>query len=96
MAPANAHYAIGLFFWNAGRLLGVIVIMRSAMQGPLLDRKRNDCGNFTRNFQTALGRLRLSEREHTVRVALEQFMRRVSITNLRFQRNRIVAAAPGA
>src|SRR2546430_1817909 len=33
IAPVKGRYALGLFFWNAGRLLGVIVIMRSAKQG---------------------------------------------------------------
>jgi len=33
-------------------------------------------------FQTALGRLRSLEREHTVRVALEQFMRRVPLPTI--------------
>src|SRR5437764_7469684 len=34
MAPVDGRYAVGLFFWNAGRLLGVIAVMRSAKQGP--------------------------------------------------------------
>jgi DNA-binding CsgD family transcriptional regulator len=77
MAPLNGRYAIGLFFWKAGRLLAVIVVMRSAKQGPLSRLEMKRVRQLYTQFQTALGRLRSSERDHTVRVALEQFMRRV-------------------
>src|SRR6266568_3640184 len=77
MAPVNGRHAIGLFFWNAGRLLGVIVIMRSATQGPASRSETKRLRQLYTQFQTALGRLRSSGREHTVRVTLEQFMRRV-------------------
>lgn len=82
MAPVNARYAIGLFFWSAGRLLGVIVIMRSAKQGPLSRPEMKRLRQLYAQFQTALGRLPPSEREHTVRVALEQFMRRVPLPTI--------------
>jgi len=82
MAPVNGRYAIGLFFWNAGRLLGVIVIMRSAEQGPLSRLEMKRIRQLYAQFQTALGRLRSLEREHTVRVALEQFMRRVPLPTI--------------
>jgi DNA-binding CsgD family transcriptional regulator len=79
MTPLNGRYAIGLFFWNAGRLLAVIVVMRSAKQGPLSRSEMKRVRQLYTQFQTALGRLRSSERDHTVRVALEQFMRRVPL-----------------
>jgi DNA-binding CsgD family transcriptional regulator len=82
MAPVNGRYAIGLFFWNAGRLLGAIVIMRSAKQGPLSRAEVKRVRQLYTQFQTALGRLRSLEREHTVRVALEQFMRRVPLPTI--------------
>src|SRR6266568_2949631 len=82
MAPVNGRYAIGLFFWNAGRLLGVIVIMRSAKQGPLSRSEMKRIRQLYTQFQTALGRLRSLEREHTGRVALEQFMRRVPLPTI--------------
>ena len=82
MAPVNGRYAIGLFFWNAGRLLGVIVIMRSAKQGPTSRSEMKRVRELYTQFQTALGRLRSSEREHTVRTALEQFMRRVPLPTI--------------
>jgi hypothetical protein len=79
MAPVNGRYAIGLFFWNAGRLLGVIVIMRSAKQGPTSRSETKRLRQLYMQFQTALGRLRSSERDHTIRVTFEQFMRRVPL-----------------
>src|SRR6266404_4592510 len=82
MAPVNGRYAIGLFFWNAGRLLGVIVIMRSAKQGPASRLEMKRLRQLYMQFQTALGRLGSSEREHTIRVALEQFMRRVPLPTI--------------
>jgi DNA-binding CsgD family transcriptional regulator len=82
MAPVNGRYAIGLFFWNAGRLLGVIVIMRSAKQGPPSRSETKRLRQLYMQFQTALGRLRSSEREHAVRVTLERFMRRVPLPTI--------------
>lgn len=82
MAPVNGRYAIGLFFWNVGRLLSVIVIMRSAKQGPLSRSEMKRIWQLYVQFQTALGRLRSLEREHTERVALEQFMRRVPLPTI--------------
>ncbi len=82
MAPVNGRYAIGLFFWNAGRLLGVIVIMRSVKQGAFSQGEMKSIRQLYTQFQTALGRLRSSEREHTVRVTLEQFMRRVPLPTI--------------
>ena len=82
MAPANGRSAIGLLFWNAGRLLGVIIIMRSAKQGPFSKSEMKRLRQLYTQFRTALGRLRSSEREHTVRVTFEQFMRRVPLPTI--------------
>jgi len=79
MAPVHGRHAVGLFFWNAGRLLGVIVIMRSAKQGPTSRSETKRLRQLYMQFQTALGRLRSSERDHTIRVTFEQFMRRVPL-----------------
>jgi DNA-binding CsgD family transcriptional regulator len=82
MAPVNGRYAIGLFFWKARRLLGVIIIMRSTKQGPFSRLEMKRIRQLYTQFQTAFGRLRSSEREHTVRVTLEQFMRRVPLPTI--------------
>jgi DNA-binding CsgD family transcriptional regulator len=82
MAPVNGRHAIGLFFWNAGRLLGVLVVMRSTKQGALSQAEMKLIHQLYTQFQTALDRLRRLEREHTVRVALEQFIRRVPLPTI--------------
>jgi DNA-binding CsgD family transcriptional regulator len=82
MAPVNAQHAAGLFFWNTGRLLGVIVVMRTIKQGTFSWAEMKLIRQLYAQFQTALARLRSLEREHTVRVALEQFMRRVPLPTI--------------
>ena len=82
MAPVNGRYAVGLFFWHAGRLLGVIIIMRSPKHGPFSQSEMKRVRQLYTQFQTALDRLRSLEREHTGRVALEQFMRRVPLPTI--------------
>jgi DNA-binding CsgD family transcriptional regulator len=79
MAPMNGQCAIGLFFWDVGRLLAVIIVVRSAQQGELSPPEMRLIRQLHTQFQTALGRLRSLERERTVRVAFEQFMRRVPL-----------------
>jgi len=79
MAPVNGRYATGLFFWNAGRLLAVIVIMRNAAQGPFTQVEMKLLRQLYPQFRTALERLRSLEHEHAVRVTFEQFMRRVPL-----------------
>src|SRR5207245_8808673 len=82
MAPVNGRYAIGLFFWRAGRLLSVILLMRSAEQGALSHTELKLVRQLYAHFQTALGRLRSLEREHNVRLTLQQFMRRVPLPTI--------------
>src|SRR5438477_5149200 len=79
MAPVNGRYAIGLLFWNGGRLLGVIVIMRSTKQGSFSQTDRKLLRQLYTQFQTALDRLRSIEREHTERLAFQEFLRRVPL-----------------
>ena len=79
MAPVNGQCAIGLFFWNVRRLLAVIVVVPSAQEGELSPTEMRLIRQLHTQFQTALGRLRSLEREHAVRVAFEQFMRRVPL-----------------
>jgi DNA-binding CsgD family transcriptional regulator len=82
MAPVNGQYAIGLFFWNARRLLGVIVIMRNAKQGAFSQLEMKLIRQLYAQFRTVLDRLRSLERERVVRVAFEKFMRRVPLPTI--------------
>jgi DNA-binding CsgD family transcriptional regulator len=82
MAPLNARHAVGLFFWKAKRLLGVIVLMRSAKQGALSQSEMKVIRQLYSQFQTALDRLHALEREHTERVAFQEFLRRVPLPTI--------------
>jgi len=79
MLPINGRCAIGLFFWDARRLLAAIIVVRSAQQGELSPREMTLISHLHAQFQTALGRLLLLERERAERVAFEQFIRRVPL-----------------
>src|SRR5213083_1394926 len=79
MLPTNGQWAIGLFFWGVRRLLAAIVVVRSMQQGEPSRSQIRLIRRLHAQFQTALGRLRLLERERAERVAFEQFMRRVPL-----------------
>src|SRR5438477_2130087 len=79
IVPINGRCAIGLFFWESRRLLAAIIVVRSVQQGELSRCEMRLVRHLHPQFQTALGRLRLLERERAERVALEQFMRRVPL-----------------
>lgn len=79
MMPINGRCAIGLFFWDVRRLLAAIIVVRSVQQGELSRCEMRLVRHLHLQFQTALGRLRLLERERAERVAFEQFMRRVPL-----------------
>src|SRR6266480_4933455 len=79
MLPTNGQWAIGLFFWGVRRLLAAIVVVRSIQQGEPSRSQIRLIRRLHAQFQTALGRLRLLERERAERVAFEQFMRRVPL-----------------
>jgi len=75
MAPQKCLYALGLFFWSGQRLIGVIVIMRTAEQGDLDQTEMKLLQHLYPHFQTALRRLGSLEREHSARAAFEEFLR---------------------
>jgi DNA-binding CsgD family transcriptional regulator len=79
MMPINGRCAIGLFFWDVRRLLAAIIVVRSVQQGDLSRGEMRLVRHLHPQFQTALGRLRLLERERAKRLAFEQFMRRVPL-----------------
>ena len=82
MVPLNGRCAIGLFFWDVGRLLAAIIFVRNVQQGQLSSGGVRVIRHLHAQFQTALHRLLSRSRERAVRVALEQFMRRVPLPTL--------------
>ena len=82
MEPQKQRYAIGLFFWRGQRLICVIVIMRTARQGEVNPRQTKLLRQLYPQFQTALHRLGSLEREHSTRIALGEFLRRLPLPTI--------------
>jgi DNA-binding CsgD family transcriptional regulator len=87
LVPINGRYAIGLFFWGIRRLLAAIIVVRNVQQGELSPCEMRVIRHLHAQFQTALRGLRSRERERTVRVAFEQFVRRVPLPTALLQWN---------
>jgi DNA-binding CsgD family transcriptional regulator len=82
MAPQKRSHAIGLFFWQRQRLLAIIVIMRTAKQGDFTPVQAKLLRRLYPQFETALRRLRLLERERAARTALEGFLSRLPLPTM--------------
>src|SRR5207248_7405389 len=79
IGPLNARCAIGLFFWETRRLIAAIIVVPSEQQGELSPGEMRVIRHLHAQFQTAIRRLHSRSRERVVRVALEQFMRRLPL-----------------
>src|SRR5207249_5560820 len=77
MAPQKCAQGLGLLFWKKQRLICVIAIMRTATQGDFSPAEMNLIQQLYPQFLTALRRLRLLEREHSLRMDLEDFLSRL-------------------
>ena len=82
MAPRKRSHTMGLFFWQRQRLLGIIVIMRTAKQGGFTSGQTKLLRRLYLQFETALRRLRLLERERAARTALESFLSRLPLPTM--------------
>jgi DNA-binding CsgD family transcriptional regulator len=87
MAPQKCIYACGLFFWNSPTVACVIMIMRTEKQGDFSEEGLNVLRHLHPQFQTALRRLRAVEREHSARLALEEFLSRLPLPTMLLQWN---------
>jgi hypothetical protein len=82
MAPQRCAYGVCLFFWKSQRLICVIAIMRKATQGDLSPAEMNLIRQLYPQFLTALCRLRSLEREHSLRMDLEDFLSRLPLPTI--------------
>ncbi len=82
MAPQKCAHGLGLLFWKKQRLICVIAIMRKATQGDLSRAEMNLLQQLYPQFLTALRRLRLLEREHSLRMDLEDFLSRLPMPTI--------------
>jgi DNA-binding CsgD family transcriptional regulator len=87
MVPSACEYATGLFFWRGRRLIGVIIIMRTAKQGDLTERQLELLRYLYPQFQTVFHRLRSLEHEHSARMAFEESLRRLPLPTILLQWN---------
>ena len=82
MAPQKCAHGVGLSFWKGQRLICVIAIMRTATQGDLSPAEMKLLRQLYPQFLTALYRLRSLEREHSLRMAFEEFLSRLPLPTI--------------
>jgi DNA-binding CsgD family transcriptional regulator len=82
MAPQKCAHGVCLLFWKDQRLICVIAIMRTAAQGDLLPAEMKLLQHLYPQFLTALCRLRSLEREHSLRMDLEEFLSRLPLPTI--------------
>src|SRR5213594_3509784 len=82
MAPQRCRHGVVLFFWRSQRLICVIAIMRTATQGDLSPAEMKLLQHLYPQFLTALCRLRSLEREHSLRMDLEEFLSRLPLPTI--------------
>src|SRR5947199_2007598 len=82
MAPRKCAHGVGLFFWKDQRLICVIAVMRIATQGDLSLAEMKLLQQLYPQFLTALCRLRSLEREHSLRMDLEEFLSRLPMPTI--------------
>src|SRR6266704_1768349 len=82
MASQKCAHGVCLFFWKDQRLICVIAIMRTATQGDLSPAETNLLQQLYPQFLTALRRLMSLEREHSLRVDLEDFLSRLPMPTI--------------
>jgi DNA-binding CsgD family transcriptional regulator len=82
MASQKCAHGVGLPFWKDERLICVIAIMRTATQGDLSPAEMKLLQQLYPQFLTALCRLRSLEREHSLRMDLEEFLSRLPLPTI--------------
>src|SRR5216117_1882168 len=82
MAPQRCAHGVGLFFWKGQRLVCVIAIMRTATQGDLSPAEMKLLRQLYPQVLTALLRLGSLEREHSARMAFEEFLNRLPMPTI--------------
>src|SRR5437773_10106060 len=82
MAPHTCAHGVCLLFWKDQSLICVIAIMRTATQGDLSPAEMKLLQQLYPQFLTALCRLRSLEREHSLRMDLEEFLSRLPMPTI--------------
>jgi DNA-binding CsgD family transcriptional regulator len=87
LVPRKCADGFCLFFWKRQRLICGIAIMRLARQGDFSPAEVKLLRELYPQFMAALCRLRALEREHSVRMDLEEFLRRLPLPTIILQWN---------
>jgi DNA-binding CsgD family transcriptional regulator len=82
MARQKCAHGVCLLFWKDQRRICVIAIMRTATQGDLSPAEVKLLQHLYPQFRTALCRLRSLEREHSLRMDLEEFLSRLPLPTI--------------
>jgi hypothetical protein len=82
MVPQKCAHGVCLSFWKDQRIICVIAIMRTATQGDLSLAEMKLLQQLYHQVLTALCRLRLLEREHSLRMDLEEFLSRLPMPTI--------------
>ncbi len=82
MAPQKCAHGVSLLFWKDQKLICVIAIMRTATQGDLSPAEMRLLQQLYPQFLTGLCRLRSLEREHSLRMDLEDFLSRLPLPTI--------------
>jgi DNA-binding CsgD family transcriptional regulator len=82
IAPQKCAYAAGLFFWKDQRLVCVIAMMRTGVQGDFSSAEMKLLRQLYPQFLAALRRLESLERERSVLMGLEEFMGRLPLPTI--------------
>lgn len=82
IAPQKCAHTIGLFFWKGQRLVCVIAIMRTAVQGDLSSAEMKLLRQLYPQFLATLRRLESLERQRSVLMGLEDFMGRLPMPTI--------------
>jgi DNA-binding CsgD family transcriptional regulator len=82
MAPQKCAHGITLFFWKRQRLICAIAILRTAKQGDFSSEELKLLRQLYPQFLAALRRIESLERERSVRVNFQQFLRRLPLPTI--------------
>jgi DNA-binding CsgD family transcriptional regulator len=82
MAPKKCANGVGLFFWKGQRLVCVIAILRTAVQGALSPAETRLLRHLYPQFLAVLRRLESLERQRSVLIDLEEFVGRLPLPTI--------------
>jgi DNA-binding CsgD family transcriptional regulator len=82
VASQKCAHGVSLLFWKDQRVICVIAIMRTATQGDLSPVEVKLLQHLYPHILTALCRLRSLEREHSLRMDLEEFLSRLPLPTI--------------